>query len=345
MDGLAHTTIDDYRGPVRAPDAVLHIAPAVVNDTQAVKQLADRQSPRALYAGYYYAMNFLFVPDTSYVARQGNQTVGAVVGLYDFELKTLVLSHIVTALSLAASHTQDIQKALLTRAFAGAAEQGAQALSAHLDTVDDLALASMIHTVAAHYGLASHVAFNGVAAPQPTSIETPSADELRRVLASDITYRHPRADDAQAMWSLLLKINRESGGLDVYARSNYERLCRDLPQTCMIAEHAGSIVGFATGFIMPDKNNEKGLFLWQTGVHPAYAGKGIGSRVETLLIDLHNPDYLKFTVEASNGAANATALKKAKYMNATYEKPGAISSDILGNNHEAEVIYRVFRPA
>ncbi len=310
-------------------------------DALSVKRLVDKQSPNALYAAYYFAMNFLFNPFTSVIAKDDSgETLGAAVGMYDFKFKTLILSHITTALELTAENAKQLKNDIVMTAFEQAAKRGAKEVSAHLDIDEDQDIVDAVINAAGTFGLTTTLSFNGSDDREQQRIETPVGLDTDK-----IEYRHPTEDDARALWSLVLKIGEESGGLDRYALSNFERLCRDTPETTMLAVIDGHIVGFATGFAMNNDEGKKGLFMWQTGIHPAYGRKGIGSKVEIELIDSFQPEYLHFTVEASNPSANKTAVGKSKYLNMPYDNPGAIESETISvdpaHPHEAEVIYTV----
>lgn len=314
------------------------------SDVQAVKALLDEQASHAKYAAYYYAMNFMFLPESSHIAKNGNDEIAAAItGMYDFQFKTLLVTHIATALERCNAETR---KELLLTNFKAAADKGAETVSATLDIDPDQELADAVTEAAHVIGLNSEINFRGVRHDQPDSIDLPEAFDNASVSRDDIIYRHPTLADAHGMWSLVAginyaaKVDPNKSGLDLYGLSNYERLCRDTPETCAVAEHDGRIVGFATGFMMPH-DGLRGLFLWQTGVHEGYQGKGIGTKVEQLVLDRVKPDHAMWTVEGSNGAANRTAEKKAIYMNMGYEQPGAITTETLGNGHEAEVMYLV----
>ena len=302
------------------------------SDAMPLKNLVKGQTPDWVYAAYYFAMTSLFIPGSSHIARAPDGSViAATTGMFDFKFKTFLLSHYVR------SADEHINRSLLRKSFDAAAAAGATKVRANLDVPEDADLAREIRTATQESGLALGLSFRLSGQRAQEINPAPAGLDTGRLL-----YRNAQVEDGPQIWSLARKINRESGGLDLYALSNYERLCRDLSETCSVAEIDGHVVGFATGFMMPDE--KRGLFLWQTGLHPDYQGKGIGSKLETFLIDTIKPNYLKFTVEASNGAANRTAQKKAEYMELPWNNPGAISSDDLGGNHEAEVIYYVGYP-
>ena len=309
-------------------------------DALSVQSLINAQAPQAPYASYYPAMFANFVPDTSVVAKDktGNVT-GAVLGMYDWQLKTLIVSHVVTALTdISERHRQVSQ--MLKKAFGDAAAKGVTSVVAHLDMTPDAGLERILEREASRAKVSSHIEFNGQTDQQPDAFIPPDKKAVISALKADpgaITYRHPTLEDARALWSLVMYINKELGGLDRYALSNFERLCRDTPETCMVAEYDGKIGAFATGFRIPDETGEKGLFMWQTGSLLPGAGYGCEER----LLDELQPDYLSFTVEGDNGAANRTAVKKAEHLKVAWSNPRAIPTEALGNGHKPEVIYTV----
>ncbi len=315
------------------------------SDVPTLKNIMDDAAPDARYAKYYFAMLAAFVPELSVIARGGNGTViGGLNGLYDAQFRTLLLTHIVCCLKNE-SQRQLLFRQMLDHVCANASDRGVQKISATFDLLEEPVLESTIEEVASRYGLETRVVFQNGALnrPVPQLPDFGRGYDFAAVAREDIQYRHAKVGDAHAVWSLVTEIHREAeenpekSGLDVYALSNYERLFRDTPETCAVATYQGQVVGFATGFMMLHEG-KKGLFLWQTGVHEDFQGKGIGTRVERLILDDIRPDHAMWTVEGSNIAANRTAEKKADYMGMVYKIPGAIGRDALGE-HEEEQIY------
>ena len=320
------------------------------NDALAVKALIGEQ---AAYASYYPAMFANVVPGLSVVSpNNSDQAVGAVLSFYDWTFKKQILSHVVTALTEMA---QAQQAAMLQQSFAHAASRGVEIVTAHLDIAEDRELAQTIESIAAQNNMTAHVAFNDLGVREPDEITPPNTRDIVKAKKkakangdndgnSIYTFRHPTVEDAIRVWSLVHYINRTekektnglTGGLDIYDLSNYERLFRDTPETSMVAEFNGEIGAFATGFSMSGPDDNRGLFMWQTG-----AINGAGKRVEFALLDDIHPDYLNFTVEASNAAANNTAVEKARHLSMEWTNPRAIETEVLGNGHQPEVFYTV----
>lgn len=340
------------------------INPARENDAPDVKALMDDQA--SVYAAYYYAMCAQFVRDTSFVARddKGN-VVGAMYGIYDFTLNQLLVSHFATATELAADQANKLKARLLDEGFANAAYSGVREVKLQLDSAPDKALAEMARTASENYDLGLSVSFRDAGLQQPEIPDITQIDTAN-VTAEDITFRN--ADpanahaDAYGIWCLIHKIRANSvdGGLDIYDISNYERLCRETPESVMLAEHDGRIVGVATSFRMPVKDKMV-MFMWQTGTDPDYQRRGIAKKLEFGLIDQHNPEaadkpiHLYFTVaqgddidQKSYEGAQKTAAAKAKYidgLNPTidvdFSTPHIIGKDNLDPGCCKEVTYYI----
>lgn len=82
--------------------------------------------------------------------------------------------------------------------------------------------------------------------------------------------RVPNAEDGPAIWELI----RSSKPLD--ENSVYCNLlqCDHFSETCVVAERAGEIVGWVSGYIMP--NDPETLFIWQVAVSEKARGTGLG---------------------------------------------------------------------
>ena len=315
------------------------------DDALAVKALIGEQ---AAYASYYPAMLPNFVPGPSVVSPDNSdQAAGAVLGLYDWNFKKLILSHAVTALTEMA---QAQQAAMLQQSFTHAVSRGAQVVTAHLDIAEDRELAQTIERIAAQNNMTAHVAFNDIGnRREPEEIIEPDKRQFMRAVKANsdaVVYRHPTVDDAFRVWSLVNYMNREMGGLDVYDISNYERLFRDSPETSVVTEYEGEIGAFSACTATSILDDKKGLNMWQTG--SILPGAGFGC--EKVVIAELKPDFLSFTVTPGNGSANTTAQKKVNYFSEVkeltmeWENPRAIETDVLGNNHDPEVIYTIAPP-
>lgn len=85
--------------------------------------------------------------------------------------------------------------------------------------------------------------------------------------------RKPRREDGAAVWALI----RACKPLD--ENSMYCNLiqCDHFAETCIIAEMSGEVVGWVSGYIVPD--DPRTLFIWQVAVSEKARGQGLGRRM------------------------------------------------------------------
>ncbi len=85
------------------------------------------------------------------------------------------------------------------------------------------------------------------------------------------TLRMPEATDGAAIWELV----RACKPLD--ENSMYCNLiqCDHFADTCVLAELDGEVVGWVSGYVMP--NDPETLFVWQVAVSEKARGMGLGS--------------------------------------------------------------------
>jgi GNAT superfamily N-acetyltransferase len=322
------------------PEIVSKVAQS---DVKGFTKLMNNQAPHAQYANYYFAMLAAFLPDTNTVLKNDSEVIiGGYSGLYDLEFRSLLLSHIAVDLEDKVQRNMAL-KDLLGESFKIAAGNGLSSVKAELDSPSDQDIEDVFYQTANKAGLSASISFRGADHIKPSLPDFGDGFDSSDVRREDIEYHQACEDNAYAVWSLVNDIHDQAvadpnkSGLDVYGLSNYERLFRETPQTSAVATYKGKVIGFATGFGMKEED-QRGLFLWQTGVHSDFQGKGVGTQVERLILNTVKPDYAMWSVESSNGAANRTAQKKAEYMGWVYKKPGAIGEEALGC-HEPEIIY------
>lgn len=91
--------------------------------------------------------------------------------------------------------------------------------------------------------------------------------------------RKPRREDGAAVWALI----RACKPLD--ENSVYCNLiqCDHFAETCIIAEMSGEVVGWVSGYIVPD--DPQTLFIWQVAVSEKARGQGLGRRMLNGLLD------------------------------------------------------------
>jgi len=90
--------------------------------------------------------------------------------------------------------------------------------------------------------------------------------------------RKPRVEDGVQLRQLVAN----SEEIDDNSCYLYLLLCQDFADTCVVAEHDGSIVGFVTGYTPPTRPTS--LFVWQVVVAPEARRQGLAKRMLEALI-------------------------------------------------------------
>jgi L-2,4-diaminobutyric acid acetyltransferase len=308
-------------------------------DAIAVTAFINEATPDAKYATYYAAMGATFSPASSLIAKENGEITVALIGLDKISFEepetrktTRIFSHLVTS----EARTGDIEYGLLTQAFEQAANDGVSDIIFDLSQELDPLLKSHIEDMAYDHDV--NVNFNAEANDNIELLD------FRHKGPRGITYRHPTPQDAQAMLDVVMatQAGNSEGGLDIYALSSYQRMCKYFPETSLVAENeTGEIIGFTTGFLLP-KADQKELFIWQFGVDPEKGQrKGAGSVMVQTLLEQTGAQGLTTTIEGDNDVSINTFKKTtARKDMALLERTTEISSDVLGHGHKPEVIFK-----
>lgn len=112
-----------------------------------------------------------------------------------------------------------------------------------------------------------------------------------------ITLRKPVDADGSDIWALIA----ECQPLD--RNSMYCNLlqCGHFAETCVLAERDGAVVGWVSGYLVPD--DPRVLFIWQVAVSGRARGAGLAQRMLTALLDREAcaaVDRLKTTITRDN---------------------------------------------
>jgi L-2,4-diaminobutyric acid acetyltransferase len=115
-----------------------------------------------------------------------------------------------------------------------------------------------------------------------------------------ITLRQPRKTDGAAVWELIASCHP----LD--ENSMYCNLlqCDHFAETCVVAERNGTVVGWVSGYLVP--NDPTTLFVWQVAVSDKARGEGLGRRMlqDLLLRDAcAEVRHLQTTITPDNDAS------------------------------------------
>lgn len=154
--------------------------------------------------------------------------------------------------------------------------------------------------------------------------------------SAPITVGRPTVDDAGACWSLAAA----SQVLDVNSRYAYLIWFRDFAATSVVARLDGAVVGFVTGYRRPDAPET--LVVWQVAVDEAARGRGVaGAMLDTLFDGVPDVDHLETTITPDNDGSIALFTGFADRRSADVARSELFSSDLLGGDHEPEILFRI----
>jgi L-2,4-diaminobutyric acid acetyltransferase len=119
--------------------------------------------------------------------------------------------------------------------------------------------------------------------------------------------------------------------------------CTHFSATSALAEQEGKVIGFASGYRLPDEPET--LFIWQVAVDRIARGRALGKH---LIFDiLSRPvcadvSMLKTTVTQSNSASQAMFDKTAAVLDAPHRRTLLFDRDRhLGGSHSSEFLISI----
>lgn len=157
-------------------------------------------------------------------------------------------------------------------------------------------------------------------------------------MAQDIEFRAPTVTDGAEIW----RIVRDSGVLDLNSAYLYLLLCKDFADTCIVAEQDTRLVGFATGYRPPGRENV--IFLWQIGVDAAERGRGLGKRLLAGFLSASGAagtTYLETTISPSNQASQRLFRGLARDLGTDCHVQPCFTEELFPSSHEGEDLYRI----
>lgn len=165
--------------------------------------------------------------------------------------------------------------------------------------------------------------------------QAPAATETTRSPSNITRLRHPEISDGARIWALA----RDSRVLDVNSAYSYLLWCRDFWATSIVAETAGELAGFVTGFVRPEAPGT--LFIWQVAVAETQRGKGIGVAMLDGLLTRAPAGVrrLETTVSPDNTASRAMFTALARRRGMSLNKQALFTTDDFPAAHEAEELY------
>jgi L-2,4-diaminobutyric acid acetyltransferase len=156
-----------------------------------------------------------------------------------------------------------------------------------------------------------------------------------------ISLRKPTDADGAAVSRLI----DECPPLDRNSRYCNLLQCTDFADTCIVAERDDEIVGWISGYRLP---NERGtLFVWQVAVHPDARGKGLGKRMLHALLDRaarSGVESMRTTVTRSNTASRTLFRSVANRIGSPMrERPHFHANTHFAGDQETEYLIEIGR--
>lgn len=149
--------------------------------------------------------------------------------------------------------------------------------------------------------------------------------------------RQPSIEDGGEMW----RVARDSQTLDLNSSYAYLLWARDFAATSVVAERAGKVVGFVSGYVRPAA--PRTLMVWQVAVDADQRGHGLAGRMlDHLAAHVPGVDVLETTITDDNAASRALFAGFARSHDAQHEEIDLfVTAHFPDEGHDPEVLHRI----
>lgn len=154
-----------------------------------------------------------------------------------------------------------------------------------------------------------------------------------------IVLRCPTLEDGMGVYKLI----ESCPPLDT--NSSYCNLLQSshFSATSVAAEMEGSLVGFISGYIVPDRTDT--LFVWQVAVSPSARGVGLASRMLSEILSRPSSsavEYLETTITEDNQASWALFESLAKKLSVNLQRSDWMDKEVhFSGLHDSETLVRI----
>lgn len=156
---------------------------------------------------------------------------------------------------------------------------------------------------------------------------------------SSFLLRKPDKNDSKEIFQLIKSV----GTLDLNSQYLYLLQTTHFQNTCSVAIYNEKIVGFVSGYIIPD--DKETLFIWQVAVSNEVRGQNLAMKIILNIFNKNNTSnnikYILSTVSPSNKASQRVFEKIANKLNTKIENKTLFSIDDFFDAHEEEIQYLI----
>ena len=169
-------------------------------------------------------------------------------------------------------------------------------------------------------------------------ILTPSASATLDQSQRTITLRKPDPEDGALVHALI----EHCKPLDTNSLYCNLLQCSHFRDTAVLAEEQGKIVGFISGYLLPNQSDT--LFVWQVAVSEQARGLGLASKMLLELTGRHPSQirHLHTSITLSNDASWNTFKRLAKTLNAPLNEQVMFDKEQhLDGQHDTEMLVQI----
>lgn len=154
-----------------------------------------------------------------------------------------------------------------------------------------------------------------------------------------IKLRSPSSNDGAAVFRLI----SQCPPLDTNSLYCNLLQCAHFTETSVVAECDDEVVGFTSGYLMPERPGT--LFIWQVAVDEKIRGQGLASRMVTFILSRSKccqVTYLETTITESNRASWALFTSLAGKLRSQINTSSMFDRDLhFDGEHESEILARI----